>query len=104
MRGGWGLAKANAVMTDFWLSKLFFDMQDPAVRDAFRADPDAMMDRYRLPAETKAAVKDSDLNYLAPRVNPYLLRYYCGYIAMPEDEFLRKIRATVDGAPGSANG
>jgi hypothetical protein len=84
-------------MTDFWLSKLFFDMQDAGVRDQFRADPDALMTRYRLPAQTMAAVKSSDLDYLAPRVNPYLLRYYCGYIAMPEDEFLRRIKTT--GAP-----
>jgi hypothetical protein len=81
-------------MTDFWLSKLFFDMQDPAVRDSFRTDPDALMTRYRLPARTQAAVKASDLDYLAPRVNPYLLRYYCGYIQMPEDEFLRRIKTT----------
>jgi hypothetical protein len=81
-------------MTDFWLSKLFFDMQDAAVRDAFRADPDAMMTRYRLTPETRRAVLESDLDYLAPRVNPYLLRYYCGYIDMPEQEFLKRIRAT----------
>lgn len=98
------MAKAVGVMTDFWLSKLFFDMQDEAVRDTFRADPDAMMDRYKLSADTKAAVKGSDLNYLAPRVNPYLLRYYCGYIQMPEQEFLAKIRATVERAPEKADG
>ena len=88
-------------MTDFWLSKLFFDMQDLAVREQFRADPEAVMDRYHLPAQTQAAVRSSDLDYLAPRVNPYLLRYYCGYIDMSDEEFLRRIRATAPAGPAS---
>jgi hypothetical protein len=80
-------------MADFWLSKLFFDMQAPAVRDAFRADPEATMDRYHLPAEVRRAVLANDLAFLAPRVNPYLLRYYCGYAGMTDAEFLSRIRA-----------
>jgi hypothetical protein len=83
-------------MTDFWLSKLFFDMQDRAVREAFRADPGAVMDRYNLPEESRRAVLANDVAFMAPRVNAYLLRYYCGYIGMPEAEFLSRIRATGD--------
>ena len=91
-------------MTDFWLSKLFFDLLAPGLRDDFRADPDAVMLRYHLPEETRAAVRASDLDYLAPRVNAYLLRYYCGYMAMPEDEFLRRIRATDPSSAATAHG
>ena len=77
---------------DYWLSQFLFDMQDPQLRARFKSDPDAVLARYPISPELKRAALTADLEALAPHVNPYLLRYYFGYIGMPEDEFLRRVR------------
>lgn len=81
-------------MRDYWLSKLFFDLQDPARAAEFRAGRAPVLDRYALKAEVRAAVEADDVAYLAPLVNPYLLRFYFLVAGMADDEFLRRIRAT----------
>jgi hypothetical protein len=40
----------------------------------------------------QAAVRAERGDVVGPLTNPYLLRFYFGYIGMPEAEFLRKIR------------
>ena len=86
-------------MRDYWLSKLFFDLQTPAVADEYRADRKRVLERYPLKPAVRAAVEADDVAALAPLVNPYLLRFYFLMAGMPEDDFLRRIRAT--GAPHS---
>lgn len=81
-------------MRDYWLSKLFFDLQSPPLADEYRAARAQVLDRYPLKPEVRAAVESDDVAYLAARVNPYLLRFYFLMAGMPEDEFLRRIRAT----------
>ena len=81
-------------MRDYWLSKLFFDLQSPALADEYRAGRTRVLDRYPLKPEVRAAVEADDVAHLAARVNPYLLRFYFLMAGMPEDEFLRRIRAT----------
>ena len=88
-------------MRDYWLSQFLFDMQDLALRARFRVDPDKVLQSYPLAAEARQAVLGADLQQLAQRVNPYLLRYYFGYIGMPEEEFLRRVRQLSD-VPGGA--
>jgi hypothetical protein len=81
-------------MRDYWLSKLFFDLQTPAVAEQFRADRGAVLARYPLKAEVRAAVEADDVAALSRLVNPYLLRFYFLVAGMPEDDFLRRIRST----------
>ena len=81
-------------MRDYWLSKLFFDLQTPAVAGEYRADRGKVLARYPLKPEVRAAVERDDVAYVAKLVNPYLLRFYFHMAGMPEDEFLREIRAT----------
>lgn len=81
-------------MTDYWLSKLFYDLQNPAAAAAYRADRAATLDRYPLEPAARAAVLADDVAVLAQRVNPYLLRYYCTAAGMGDAEFLARIRAT----------
>jgi hypothetical protein len=81
-------------MRDYWLSKLFFDLQTPAVAEAFRADRGAVLARYPLKPEVRAAVEADDVAALSRLVNPYLLRFYFLVAGMPEDDFLRRIRST----------
>jgi hypothetical protein len=81
-------------MRDYWLSKLFFDLQTPAVADEFRADRGKVLERYPLKPEVRAAVEADDVASLSRLVNPYLLRFYFLVAGMPEDDFLRRIRAS----------
>ena len=87
-------------MRDYWLSKLFFDLQTPAAAAEYRASRDAVLVRYPLKAEVRAAVEANDVAMLAPLVNAYLLRFYFLVADMSEDEFVRRIR----GAGGDAHG
>jgi hypothetical protein len=81
-------------MTDYWLSKLFFDLQhDPKLAAEYRADMIPVIDRYKIaPALRKALIED-DVGALAPLVNAYLLRFYFQIRGMPEREFIAKLRA-----------
>jgi hypothetical protein len=81
-------------MRDYWLSKLFFDLQTPSAAAEYRADRGKVLARYPLKPELHAAIVASDVAALAPLVNAYLLRFYFLVAGMPEDEFLRRIRAS----------
>ena len=78
-------------MRDYWLSKLFFDLQQPALAAEFRANPDAVLERYPLDAEVKSALKENRVPFLAQRTNAYLLRYYFFAVGMKDDEFVRRL-------------
>ncbi len=79
-------------MRDYWLSRFFFEMQQADVRRRFAEDPQAVMDAYRLAPQVQTLVRANDVTGLAELTNPYLLRFYFGYVGMPEAEFLRRIR------------
>ena len=89
-------------MRDYWLSKLFFDLQSPPLAEEFRANRNVVLARYPLRPEVRSAVESDDVAHLSALVNPYLLRFYFLMAGMPEDEFLRRIRAA--GATKSAHG
>jgi hypothetical protein len=91
-------------MRDYWLSKLFFDLQTPAAAAAYRASRDTVLARYPLKPEVRAAIENNDVATLAPLVNAYLLRFYFLVSGMPEDEFLRRIRATTSPAKETSHG
>jgi hypothetical protein len=79
-------------MTDYWLSKLFFDLQSPAAAAEYRAGRDEVLARYPLAPEVVAAIRADDVTFLARRVNPYLLRYFFGAAGMSDAVFRRKLR------------
>jgi hypothetical protein len=89
-------------MRDYWLSRLCFDLQTPALADEYRANRDAVLARYPLKPEVRAAVEADDVAAMAKLVNPYLLRFYFLMAGMPEDDYLRRIRSTRSG--GAAHG
>lgn len=82
-------------MTDYWLSKLFFDLQAPGAGAEYRADREKVLARYPLADEVKQAILADDVTFLARRVNPYLLRYFFGAAGMSDEVFRKKLR---DGA------
>ncbi|HEY6721801.1 MAG TPA: hypothetical protein VI363_09210 [Burkholderiales bacterium] len=93
-------------MRDYWLSKLFFDLQSsPALGEEYRANRKNVLDRYPLKPEVRTAVERDDVAFLAPWVNPYLLRFYFVVAGMPEEVFLKKVRtAGADAAARPSHG
>ena len=79
-------------MRDYWLSKLFYDLQDPAIGAEYREDRQKVFARYVLSDEAKRALEQNDVPWLAQRINPYLLRFYCFGIGMKDEEFMRRLR------------
>ena len=43
-------------MRDYWLSKLFYDLQSPAAAAEYRAERDKVLDRYRIEAPVRRAL------------------------------------------------
>ena len=78
-------------MRDYWLSKLFYDLQSPTLAAEFRADREKVLTRYKLEPAVKDAIARVDVPFLAERTNAYLLRYYFFTIGMKDDEFIRKL-------------
>ncbi|HKT17623.1 MAG TPA: hypothetical protein VJR47_06250 [Stellaceae bacterium] len=78
-------------MTDYWLSKLFFDLQNPAAAAEYRADRAKILARYPLAQEVLDALARDDVGFLGRRVNAYLLRYYFGAAGMSDAVFLEKL-------------
>jgi hypothetical protein len=81
-------------MTDYWVSKLFFDLQqDPNLVRDYRANMASVMDRYEIKPELRQALIADDVAALAPHVNAYLLRFYFQVRGMPEKDFIAKLHA-----------
>jgi hypothetical protein len=81
-------------MTDYWVSKLFFDLQqDGRLAAEFRTDMAAVIARYEIKPEIRKALLEDDVATIAPLVNAYLLRFYFQIRGMPEAEFIARLHA-----------
>jgi len=81
-------------MTDYWVSKLFFDLQqDGKLAAEFRTDMAAVIARYEIKPELRKALLEDDVATIAPLVNAYLLRFYFQIRGMPEAEFIARLHA-----------
>ena len=81
-------------MTDYWLSKLFYDLHhDADLAKAYRADMAGVIGRYPIKPEVRQALMADDVATLSPLVNAYLLRFYFQIRGMPEAEFIAKLHA-----------
>jgi aromatic-ring opening dioxygenase LigAB LigA subunit len=78
-------------MSDYWLNKLFFDLQQPELGAQYKKDRNSVLVRYPLSAELRRAVLADDLPTLAPHVNAYLLRFYFAIVGIKDDEFIRRL-------------
>jgi hypothetical protein len=81
-------------MTDYWVSRLFFDLQhDPKLVSEYSTNMSPVIDRYQIKPDVRKALFDDDVAKLAPLVNAYLLRFYFQVRGMPESEFISKLHA-----------
>ncbi len=78
-------------MRDYWLNKLFFDIQQPGVAAEYKKDRDAVLARYPMSAELRRAVVEDDMAALAPHVNAYLLRFYYAILGVKDAEFIKRL-------------
>jgi hypothetical protein len=78
-------------MRDYWLNKLFFDIQQPAVAAEYKKDRDAVLARYPMNAELRRAVIEDDIAKIAPHVNAYLLRFYYAILGVKDAEFIKRL-------------
>ena len=79
-------------MRDYWLSKLFFDLQNPAAAAEYRSEREQVLSRYPLDPHVRTAILESNVPFLAGRTNPYLLRYFFFAAGMKDEEFIRRLR------------
>lgn len=78
-------------MSDYWLNKLFFDLQQPEVGGQFKKDAESVLARYRLKPELRRAVLEDDIAVLAPNSNAYLLRFYFAIRGVKDAEFIKRL-------------
>ena len=90
-------------MRDYWLNKLFFDIQQPAVAAEYRKDRDAVLARYPMRPEMRRAVIEDNIAALAPHVNAYLLRFYYAILGVKDAEFIKRLDELTDSAASSAS-
>jgi hypothetical protein len=82
-------------MTDYWLNKLFFDLQkQPELAAKYENDRDAVLSHYPMSAELRRAVLDDDVRAMVPHANAYLLRFYFAIRGMKDAEFIRRLNET----------
>jgi hypothetical protein len=79
--------------TDYWFSKLCYDLQRPGAGAEFRADREKVLARYPLSPAVLTAIRSDDVATLAPLVNAYLLRFYFGAAGMNDETFVAKLHA-----------
>ena len=91
-------------MTDYWVSKLFFDLQhDTELAAEYRANMPAVLERYEINPDIRKALLEDDVGKIAPLVNAYLLRFYFQIRGMPEGEFIARLHA-LKAKESAANG
>jgi hypothetical protein len=78
--------------TDYWLSKLMFDLQDPKLREAYHTNRASVLANYKLEPVVLRALETHDIGVLAPRVNAYLLRFYYQYSGVKDADFIAGLR------------
>lgn len=69
-------------MTDYWLNKLMFDLQEEGGKERWRGSREEVVDGYPLRPEVRRALLEDDYDLIQPLANPYLLRFFllmCGH-------------------------
>jgi hypothetical protein len=78
----------------YLMDKVLYELHHkPDHLEAYKADADAYLARFNLPASLARCIKENDVAemYLSG-VNPYLLRAHCIGVGIPEDVSLAALR------------
>jgi hypothetical protein len=91
-------------VTDYWLNKLFFDLQQQPEKAArFKSDLKAVLADYPLKPNLREAVINDDLAALATHANAYLLRFYYAIRGVKDADFIRQLNE-LPASEGTTNG
>ena len=83
----------EVLVRDYWLSKMFFDLQQPALAAEFKANRQAVFAQYPLDERGQEGhCSKTTLPSSPQRTNAYLLRYYFFATGMKDAEFIRRLR------------
>jgi hypothetical protein len=94
------LSSRSNDVTDYWLNKLFFDLQQPGKSAEFKRDKVAVLANYPMDAKLRDAVLADDLAAIAPHANAYLLRFYYAILGVKDEDFIKRLNAlAAHGAP-----
>jgi protocatechuate 4,5-dioxygenase alpha chain len=80
-------------MTDYWLNKLFFDLQGPGGKERWRDDRAAVLDDYPLKPELRQALLDDDFSVIQPVANAYLLRFHLLISGYDDEQSIALLKA-----------
>ncbi len=80
-------------MTDYWLNRMMFDLQEPGGKESWQTDRTAVIDRYPLKPEIRQALLDDDMSVIQPLANPYLLRFHLLISGYDDAESIAKLNA-----------
>ena len=81
-------------MSLYMLQKLLYELnRDPAVQNAFTADPEALLARYRLTAEEAEAIRGDDIGKLyILGVNGQILMHFAAWRGLSWDQYIQAMK------------
>jgi hypothetical protein len=81
------------LVTDYWLNKLFFDLQQPDKAAEFKRDRSAVLAQYPMKPELYDAIIKDDIEVIQKHANAYLLRFYYAILGVRDPEFIQRLNA-----------
>jgi hypothetical protein len=75
-------------MTDYWLNKLIFDLQEAGGKSLWTDAKKrlAFIDRYKVSPSIRQALIEDDFATLQPSINPYLMRNFLLFCGLGDQE------------------
>ena len=92
-------------MTDYWLNKLIFDLQEAGGKGLWTDTGRrlAFIDAYKVSPTIRQALIDNDFATLQPVINAYLMRNFLLFCGLGDEESKDVLHALHDGPqPGEA--
>jgi hypothetical protein len=85
-------------MTLYRLQKLIYELnRDPGVQQAFAADRDAVLSRYRLDDEEAEAIRTDDIGKLyILGVNGQILMHFAAWRGLAWDEYIQAMKDALE--------
>ena len=76
------------------LNQFFYDVQQADGQAAYREDRGLVLNRYAFSPALRTAIETTDIGALYQAgANPYLLRFYCVNLGVPEPEYVQALHA-----------
>ena len=92
-------------MTDYWLNKLIFDLQEAGGRGLWTDSSKrlAFIDGYKVSPAIRQALIEDDFAVLQPVINPYLMRNFLLFCGLDDEESKRVLHGLHVGAQPAQN-